>query len=126
VQTNPTSSPPSSTNEIDEEQINRIDTMDLRQIVNDHDNANIFLTIDQTKQEDENNNDKIDQNLIQISCSSSDEELDTNLQLTNNNLFNSNTESTTEQQPSSDQNLGEDLPHTTTNLSTDNDNISKR
>ncbi len=126
MQTNPTSSPPSSTNEIDEEQINRIETMDLRQIVNDHDNANIFLTIDQTKQEDENNNDKIDQNLIQISCSSSDEELDTNLQLTNNNLFNSNTESTTEQQPSSDQNPAEDLPHTTTNLSTDNDNISKR
>jgi hypothetical protein len=131
VQTNSTSSP--STKEIDDDQTNQIDTMDLRDIVKDQNNENIFLTIDQstTKEEDENNNDKNDHGLIQVSCSSSDEELDTkpnqSPQSPNKNIFNPNTKSTTEQQISSDHKHGEDDQHTTTtNLSNDNDNISKR
>jgi hypothetical protein len=103
-----------TTNELDDEQINRMDTIDLSQIVEERDNDNIFLTIDQstTKQDDENTNDKIEHGLTQVSCSSSDEELDTN----NTNLFHHNTKPITEHH-------GED---TTTDLSTDNDTISKR
>jgi len=124
VQTNPTSSsssPRSTTKEIDDDdddQLNRIDTMNLREIVKDRDNEKIFLTIDQSipkQEEDENTNDKMDHGLIPVSCSSSDEELDTNNQIpqtTNKNIFNPNTKSTTED--------------STTNLLNDNDNISKR
>ncbi len=128
MQTNSASSP--STKEIiDDEQTNQIDTMDLRDIVQDPtSNEKIFLTIDQstTKQEDENNNDKNDHGLIQVSCSSSDEELDTKPnqipQSTNKNIFNPNTKPTTEQQISSDHKHGEDDQHKLN----DNDNISKR
>lgn len=126
--------PPPSTNEMDNDQINRIDTMDLRDIVINCDNENKFLSINQstTKQEDENNNDKIDHGLIQVSCSSSDEELDTiNKQISptkKKNLFNPNIKSTTEQQQTSsfDHKSGEEDKQPTTNLSNDNDNISKR
>jgi hypothetical protein len=92
--------------------------MNLREIVKDRDNEKIFLTIDQSipkQEEDENTNDKMDHGLIPVSCSSSDEELDTNNQIpqtTNKNIFNPNTKSTTED--------------STTNLLNDNDNISKR
>ncbi len=121
MQTNSTSS---STNEIDDEQNGgRIDTIDLRQIVEEYDDENLVLTIDQstTKQEDENNNDKIDHHLNQISCFSSDEELDNkNLNHPSTNPNNSHLD----QQTSVDSNHGEEFHPT--NLSTDNDNLSKR
>ncbi|CAF4902887.1 unnamed protein product [Rotaria magnacalcarata] len=120
------------------DQTNRMDTNDLKQIAEEYDNNNKYLTIDQstTKQEDENNNDKIDHGLTQVSCSSSDEELDTNnrIQLSpNKNSFNHNTESmitntittTTEQPLSLEHSHGEDGQQT--NLFTDdNDNLLKR
>jgi hypothetical protein len=127
VQTNSTS----STNEIDDEQTgqtNRINTMDLRQMVEEYDDDNLILTIDQstTKQEDENNNDKIDPHLNQISSFSSDEELDdknlTHPSTTNPNLENSHINP----QTSINSNHGEELQTTTTtDLSNDNDTLSK-
>ena len=124
MQTNATSS-----NEIDDEQNgqnNRIDTMDLRQMVEEYDDENLILTIDQstTKQEDENNNDKIDPHLNQLSGFSFDEELDKK-NFTHPNRRNS----PIEQQTSVDSNHGEELQPsttTTTDLSNDNDNLSKR
>jgi hypothetical protein len=115
---------PTTTNDLDDEEINRMDTIDLRPIVEDRDINNVFLAIDQstTKQDDENTNDKIEHGLTQVSCSSSDDELDTN----KTKLFHQNTKSvplTNDQQP---QNNGEDEQHSTTNLSTDNDNTPKR
>ena len=66
MQINPTSS---STNEENGSK-NR---MDLRDTLEENDQDELILTIDQTrKQEDENNND----NLIQLSCFLSDEQLD--------------------------------------------------
>ncbi|CAF4655738.1 unnamed protein product [Rotaria sp. Silwood1] len=160
VQTTTTTTPPSSspspmkistttslTKDIDDEQndqTNHMDTIDLKQIVDNCDNNNKDLTIEQllTNQEDENTNDKIDHGLIQVSCSSSDEELDTNNQIgqsTNKKNFNHNTESipptpttATQQQTSFEHSNGEDEQHTsttttttTTDLSTENDNLSK-
>ncbi|CAF2473493.1 unnamed protein product [Rotaria sp. Silwood2] len=156
VQTNTTSScsSPSSmkistttslTKDTDDEQndqTNCMDTIDLKQIVEDCDNNNRALTIEQLPidQEDESNNDKIDHGLIQVSCSSSDEELDTNNQIeqsTNKKFFNHNAETiippsttATQQQTSFEHLHGENEEHTTTtttttNLSTENDNLSK-
>ncbi len=132
MQTDPTSSPSNLPDDEQTDQLNHIGTMDLRQIVEDQEKDNIFLTIDQstTKHEDENNNDQVDPRLIQLPGPSSAEDLDTkasNQQSTNDtNLFHSNTESTTEPQSSSESNRGEDALQTTTHLSTDNDNRSKR
>jgi hypothetical protein len=127
VQTNSTS----STNEIDDEQTgqtNRINTMDLRQMVEEYDDDNLILTIDQstTKQEDENNNDKIDPHLNQISSFSSDEELD-NKNLTHPSTTNPNLENShINPQTSINSNHGEELQTTTTtDLSNDNDTLSK-
>ncbi|CAF3585946.1 unnamed protein product, partial [Adineta steineri] len=143
----------STIHDTNDDQINQMDTIDLRQMVEDRDNNNIFLTIDQstTKHDDEYSNDNTDHGLIQVSCSSSDEELDTKNQIqssTNNNNNNNNnhnktsiTTTTNGKQISSDHNHGEDEQHTTsslpppppssstttttTDLTTDNDNKSK-
>ncbi len=126
MQTNSTS----STNEIDDEQTgqtNRINTMDLRQMVEEYDDDNLILTIDQstTKQEDENNNDKIDPHLNQISSFSSDEELD-DKNLTHPSTTNPNHENShINPQTSINSNHGEEL-QPTTDLSNDNDTLSKR
>lgn len=70
MQTHPTSS---STNEFDNEEHGSNNRTDLRETLEETDQDELILTIDQTrKQEDENNND----NLIQLSCFLSDEQLD--------------------------------------------------
>jgi len=142
-QTNPTSPSQTSTttSTINDDQTNQMDTIDLRQNDDVRPNDNIFLTIDQstTKHEDEYSNDNIDRGLIQVSCSSSDDELDTKNQIqssTNNNHTKKSITTTTEKQISSDHNHGEDKQHTTplrpppltttTDLPTDNDTKSKR
>ena len=117
MRTNPTSSATEEMNDNENEAKNHIETMDLRQIVDECENDNRLFIIDQSteKQEDENNNDKIDHSLIQISCSPSDYE---NL----NSLH-----SPIEKQTSIDSNHEEaKLQQTTTNLATDNHNLSKR
>lgn len=147
-QTNPPTSPSqtstttSAINDVDDDQTNRMDTISLRQFDEGRDNDNIFLTIDTstTKLEDEYSNDNIDRGLIQVSCSSSDEELDTkhhSQSSTNNNHNKKSIAPTTEKQISSDHNHGEDEQHTTsllpssssattTDRPTDNNNMSKR
>jgi len=142
-QTNPTSPAQNSTttSTINDDQTNQMDTIDLRQNEDVRPNDSIFLTIDQstTKHEDEYSNDNIDRGLIQVSCSSSDDELDTKNQIqssTNNNHTKKSITTTTEKQISSDHNHGEDKQHTsplrppplttTTGLPTDNDTKSKR
>lgn len=117
MQINPTSS--SSTNEFDNGEHrsnNRLDD-------NDHDE--LILTIDQTrKQEDENNND----NLIQLSCFLSDEQLD-------NENFNQSVPSNFQHRRSSinDEQTSIDFIHddqhrlpTATTLSNDDEKIIKR
>ena len=104
-----------------------MDTIDLRQIVNDREDE--FFTIDtaRTKTEDENNNDKIDPGLMPPFHSPSDEDSNTT-----NHLFDPNpsslaaTAAARTQQTASDRTLGEDDQSTTTELSTDNENVSKR
>jgi hypothetical protein len=135
-----TTPPPSLINNPDDEQLdqaNRMDSVDLRQTITEQDTNNIFITIDHSTPQNEDENDKIDHGLSQVSGSSSDEELDTNKQAQQsskitNNRFNHKTKSsiitTAESQTSSDHNHGEDaqLPSETPEISTDNDKTSKR
>ena len=118
------------TDELDEQsndQANRMDTIDLRQIVDDRDDE--FLTIDaaRTKTEDENNNDKIDLGLMPPFHSSSDEDSNAT-----NHVFHSNPNfleakaAARTQQTVSDRTLGEDDQSTTTELSTENENVSSK
>lgn len=107
--------------------------MDLRDLVHEHDDDELSLTIDRTsKQEDENNNndDKIDENLIQLSCFLSDEQLDNdNLNQSSNEFHRLQSSPNNDEQTSMNSQLDREHLQTTstTNLSNDNDEkISKR
>ena len=73
------STTPTLASDMDDDQSNRMDTMDLRQLVEDREDANGFATIEPTsnKKEDENNNDEMNSGLTHRSQSPSDEQLDT-------------------------------------------------
>ena len=111
-----------------------MDTIDLRQIVDDQQNENIFSSIDQTttKHDDEYSNDNIDHGLTQALCSSSDEDPYIKDSADSSDATHTRTSITAahDQQISSDSNHGGDHQLTTslptTNLSTDNENLSKR
>ncbi|CAF1052738.1 unnamed protein product [Adineta ricciae] len=124
---------PSTTLDTNDEQINQMDTIDLRQIVDDQQNENIFSSIDQTttKHDDEYSNDNIDHGLTQPLCSSSDEDPYIKDSADSSDATHTRTSITAahDQHISSDSNHGGDHQLTTslptTNLSTDNENLSK-
>ena len=113
MQINPTSS--SSTNEEN----------GLRDTLEENDQDELILTIDQTrKQEDENNND----NLIQLSCFLSDEQLDNdNLnQSVPSNFQRRLLSSINDEQIPNDSNHDDQHLLPTTTLSNDDEKITKR
>lgn len=141
VQTRAASSSKDSTTptlaaDMDDDQSNRMDTMDLRQLVEDREDANGFATIDPTsnKKEDENNNDEMTPGLThRRSQSPSDEQLDTHQHFnepsrqTNNHLLDDITAPTNEQQTGSEHHRTDEQQTTTaTERTTDDATLVKR
>jgi hypothetical protein len=124
-----------SDGDMDDDQSNRMDTLDLRQLVEDREDANGFLTIDQSsnKKEDENNNDEMDPGLTHRSQSPSDEQLNTQhfhepSTQTNSHLLDDTTASTNEQQQTASEHQRADEQQTTTATEriTDHATLAKR
>lgn len=124
---------------------NRMDTIDLRQIVEDRDNENIFSTMDRSTHEadDDYSSDHIDAGHAQASRSPLDEHVDTNSPTQsspNSHTYRQRASPTGEQRDSPEQDVGEETRQTssrspppwsssttaTTELPTDNENLSIR